>query len=131
MLPEPLHQSYSALFATLDQLESLLKSEDSKLLQQTWPNLQNVFRSLVTGVNEAIAENMLEPEQASRIQSIHTEMNKGLRLLNTDIVFLNTAKQPTTIQQRQKQIGDRLQSMRQYGEAALSLWTTSTSDADG
>lgn len=129
MLPEPFTQSFHAFFAALDQIESVLESGDSKQLQLTLPNLQEVVPHLMEGTNHEMSENFLEPDQVSRLRSIQTEINKEMRLLNADVIFLNTAKQPTTIQQRQQQIGDRLQSLRQYGEAALSLWNSSASES--
>ncbi|GEM_PF-1114959 len=129
MLPEHLDQSYQTFFAALGQLETSLESDDLKQLQFVLPTLKEAFSRLVEGTEQAMAENLIESEQASRIQSIQTEMNKAMRLLNTDVVFLNTAKQPDTIQQRQQQIGTRLQSLKQYGEAVLSIWNISTAES--
>lgn len=130
MLPESLNQSYQTLFAALDQLDLALEADDPRRLQLTLPNLQEGFSQLMEESHQAIANDKVEPERASRIQSIQTEMNKQLRLLSADAVFLNTAKQPETVQQRRKQIGDRLQSLRKYGEATLSIWNTSTENSE-
>lgn len=130
MLPQSLRQSYQNFFSALDQLDSTLESDDPKLLQLTLPNLQEVFPALEQGLNAAQSENALDEAIASRLQSIHTEINKQLRLLSTDIAFLKTAKQPDTQQQRRQQIGDRIQSLRQYGDAVLALGETSPKAAE-
>lgn len=53
------------------------------------------------------------------IQAIQTEMLKQLRLLDTDLLFLQAARQSTTLQQRKRQMGDRLQLLQRYCAAIL------------
>ena len=55
-----------------------------------------------------------------RLQSIQTEISKQLRLLAMDTMFLKTARQPETSQQRRQQIGDRLDLLLRYCEAILA-----------
>lgn len=57
---------------------------------------------------------------ALRLQSIQTEISKQLRLLAMDTMFLKTARQPETSQQRRQQIGDRLDLLLRYCEAILA-----------
>lgn len=40
-----------------------------------------------------------------------TEMNRTLRLLAMDVAFLQTARQSITTQQRQRQMGDKLEQL--------------------
>ncbi|GAB4468801.1 MAG: hypothetical protein OHK0037_26610 [Elainellaceae cyanobacterium] len=56
---------------------------------------------------------------ASQIAALHTEMTKQLRLLSMDMMFLQTARQPETVQQRTAQMGDRLRLVMRYCEAVL------------
>ena len=56
---------------------------------------------------------------ASKVQSIQTEIDKELRLLGMDVTFLHSARQPATIQQRQRQIGDRVTRLSQYCDVLL------------
>lgn len=53
------------------------------------------------------------------IPSLHTEMAKQLRLLNMDLMFLQTARQPETARQRTEQMGDRLRLLMRYCDAVL------------
>ena len=48
--------------------------------------------------------------------AIHVEINKQLRLLNTDALFLRSAKQSTTQEQRLGQMRDRLTLLERYCE---------------
>ncbi len=63
---------------------------------------------------------------ALRLQSIQTEISKQLRLLAMDTMFLKTARQPETSQQRRQQIGDRLDLLLRYCEAILATETLAT-----
>jgi hypothetical protein len=56
---------------------------------------------------------------ASKVQSIQTEINKELRLLGMDVTFMQSARQPATIQQRQRQLGDRVLRLMQYCDVLL------------
>ncbi|MBD2342692.1 heterocyst frequency control protein PatD [Anabaena subtropica] len=58
-------------------------------------------------------------EEDSRIQSYKTEISKQLRLLEVDVMFLQGARQPSTVQTRLKIISDRLNTLIQYGDAIL------------
>ncbi|HSM80742.1 MAG TPA: heterocyst frequency control protein PatD [Nodosilinea sp.] len=50
-------------------------------------------------------------------QPMLTEMNRTLRLLAMDVTFLLAARQPTTAQQRQRQMGDKLTQLLGFCEA--------------
>jgi hypothetical protein len=52
-------------------------------------------------------------------QAIHVEINKQLRLLNTDVLFLRSAKQAVTQDQRLQQMRDRLTLLARYCEMIL------------
>jgi hypothetical protein len=51
--------------------------------------------------------------------AIHVEINKQLRLLNTDALFLRSAKQAATQEQRLGQMRDRLTLLERYCEMIL------------
>lgn len=53
----------------------------------------------------------LPRERISLFQSYRTEMHKQMNLLATDVMFFQTARQPTTKQQRLTQIMHRLGSL--------------------
>jgi len=56
-----------------------------------------------------------------RLQSFQVEINKQLRLLGMDVLFLKSARQVTTIAQRRSQMGDRVQILIQYCDAVLGF----------
>jgi hypothetical protein len=47
-------------------------------------------------------------------QPVLTELNRTLRLLAMDIAFLQTARQPLTVQQRQSQLAKKIRQMLDY-----------------
>lgn len=61
----------------------------------------------------------LDSAEGSRTQSYHTELHKQLRLLATDVLFLGSARQEATRQQRQAQIRDRLTTLLRYCDLLL------------
>ena len=60
----------------------------------------------------------------AQAQPLQTEINKQLRLLETDLIFLKAARQPATLQQRHQQIQTRLTLLLRYCEAILVLCIT-------
>lgn len=78
--------------------------------------LTQQFQQQILGLD--LAE--LDEAIALRIQSIQTEISKQLRLLAMDTMFLKTARQPETNQQRRQQMGDRLDLLERYCEAILA-----------
>jgi hypothetical protein len=57
----------------------------------------------------------------SHLMAIQVEINKQLRLLSTDVMFLRTAKTPENRQSRQSQMVDRLTLLERYSEQAIAL----------
>ncbi len=108
------------------QFESLLRQMHEQLAQQQMAELQ---KSIGSGQRlfQAHLKDSLESEEDAaiagiepgKIQSITTEINKDLRLLNTDIMFLQAARQGQTVQQRMTQVGDRLNRLIQYCQFVL------------
>jgi hypothetical protein len=84
-------------------------------------DLQPGFDQLQQHLQQALKLDMwgLEPAIAAQIAALHTEMAKQLRLLSMDMMFLQTARQPETVQRRMAQMGDRLRLLVRYCEAVL------------
>jgi hypothetical protein len=61
----------------------------------------------------------LDPAVVSQVQSYQTEINKQMRLLGMDVMFLQAARQPTTAYQRQAQMSDRIATLIRYCDALL------------
>jgi hypothetical protein len=77
--------------------------------------LQLFFRDQVS----ALALDELTGVVAQRSQAYRVEMDKQLRLLAVDVMFLQAAKQAETVQQRVKVVSDRLQTLIRYCDALL------------
>lgn len=77
--------------------------------------IQHFFQSQVANLNP----DLLSPEVRSRVGSYQTEVNKQLRLLGTDLMFLKSARQASTAEQRRTQIRDRLETLIGYCKALL------------
>lgn len=62
--------------------------------------------------------------EVEALYGIQVEINKQLRLLKTDCLFLQSAKQIAKQQQRLSQIRDRLGMLEQYCAMALNASTS-------
>jgi len=63
---------------------------------------------------------LADEDMELKVQSYQTEINKQLRLLKIDLMFLKSARQPATSEQRWKMMGDRLHLLLVYCDALLS-----------
>jgi hypothetical protein len=116
MLPETYHQAYTAFDRSLEQFSDIFRDPNSpkSLIQKSFQAVQQSFQTVLDlGLDE------LDPQQATNAQSYYTEINKQLRLLNMDVMFLQASRQSTTSTQRQQQMGDRLERLRIYCGALL------------
>ena len=114
-MPNQLFFSYEQLSAVLHQMLEHLDSNELKPLRQVMNNGQQVFREqiLTTDITD------IHLPQGIQLQSINTEISKELRLLNTDLMFLTTARQGKTVEQRTTQMRDRLKRLSTYCEIVL------------
>lgn len=117
MLPDPYHQSYSVLRQSLQDLKAIQR-QDKSLGSQIQPKFQTIQQVFQHCLNLSLDE--LEPAQAAQVQSFQTEINKQLRLLSMDIMFLRSARQSTTANQRQQQMSDRIDMLMRYCDALLN-----------
>jgi hypothetical protein len=62
----------------------------------------------------------IPPPANQRLQSLQVEIAKELRLLQVDLLFLQTAKQPQTLAHRQQQIQGRLATLLRYCAIVLT-----------
>ncbi len=107
MLPSSYLSHYSNL---RQQFQALLLQSDPRTLKTGSAALQKYFQSNVASLD--LEE--IDPSLEHRVRSLHVELDKQLRLLNTDTTFLQAAKQPETVQQRLGQVRDRLTTMIGY-----------------
>jgi len=130
MLPQPYcqYQNFQNLLYQLQNQLQLLAQNPAQIqveqgdraqlqtqLQEAFAAAQTYFQQQILSVNpEALA-----PDEATRIHSFQVEINKQLRLLSTDLMFLRTARLATTQSQRRQQMGDRLTLLLRYCEGIL------------
>lgn len=120
MLPESYRQPYCLLQQTLQGLKrqnlEQLSAGDRATLKTQVQDLQALFQQQILTLDlEA-----LDSAASAKLQSFQVEISKQLRLLNTDLMFLQAARLSATLDQRQNQIGDRLEMLLQYCEAVLA-----------
>jgi hypothetical protein len=102
------NQHYQALRSWVEQLQTIATQ------QSGIAEFQTVFSQVPThetDESEPIAES---------VQAYQIEINKQMRMLELDLMFLKTARQATTIEQRWKMMGDRLHLLAVYCDALLS-----------
>ncbi|TVP69824.1 MAG: hypothetical protein EA342_02715 [Leptolyngbya sp. LCM1.Bin17] len=100
------------LHTQLNQLRSVGQqaNPDSQLLQQRFLEAQQQFQTQVLPLGD-------RADAAPNLQPILTEMNRTFRLLGMDVAFLQAARQSVTAQQRQQQLGDKLQRLLDFCQA--------------
>jgi hypothetical protein len=83
---------------------------------------QDIFSQAQQTEKGLAASERIHVEKAGedKVQSYQTEINKQLRLLEIDLMFLRTARQAATTGQRWKMVSDRLQLLIIYCDALLS-----------
>ncbi len=95
---QSLNGDHAQISGALEIVQQLFKAQVQVLTWEEWPT-----------------------QKRSLLQSIRVEMHKQLRLLTTDLMFFKAAKQAKTLEQRRKDIGDRLTNLRGYCDAVLKL----------
>jgi hypothetical protein len=117
LLPSTLEQPYHTFQQLLECLRDRvsLPDPDRSGLQTLVLEAQQFFQQHLMSLDFEI----LAPEDAAKVQSVYTETSKQLKLLMMDVSFLKTAHQTATVEKRQKQIGDRLETLLGYGRFLL------------
>jgi hypothetical protein len=114
MLPKLYQQHYQNLWEELQELQQLAGDFASPSLDAVFSKVQKTFQTLLNWDLEGVDE-----ARIARIQSYQPEMAKHLRLLATDLVFLRSARQATTLEQRRQQIRDRIGTLMRYCDGVL------------
>lgn len=115
MIPSNYRKKYTEFKQTLKQLQEITVESDAGTLWNSFSGVQEFFGREILGLK---AED-ISPEMASRIQSLHTEMHKQLRLLGMDVMFLRSARSPETLRERKIQVSERLKTLIGYCAALL------------
>lgn len=128
MLPDSGRQPYTDFEQRLQGLQALVTqaNPDGRAVQSYFLETQQLFQQRIAhSEGEALALT-----DAGKLHAIHIEMHKQLRLLATDVMFLQTARQPLTRQQRQAQMRDRLTLLQRYCQAVLGDASTDLEGED-
>lgn len=105
----------------LHQIQTLMADEEISPV-----NLRTSVLKIVQLFQQQICSLELNGgDLAGEIQAIQTEINKQLRLLETDVIFLRAARHANTIQQRKQQACDRLTILQRYCDAVLAIYSCS------
>jgi hypothetical protein len=117
MLSDDRQQRYRKLKEYLEQLRHQVEVDrpDGVSLRESVDRAQEFFHSQVL----SLPLEGLDRTDMYRTQSYNTELHKQLRLLATDVLFLGSARQAATVQQRQAQLRDRLTILLRYCDILL------------
>lgn len=83
----------------------------------------SLSRSIEFFESEILTQNIdsLPDPIAGRMRSYLTESHRLLRLLSIDVMFLATARNPTTTAQRQQSYQEKLDLLLQYCQAVIKI----------
>jgi hypothetical protein len=105
-------QTFQSRVIVLEQIIS--KEFERTTFKTEFSSFQNLFQAEIQAIQT----------DDYRVRSVLVEIDKQMRLLKMDAMFLQTARQSETAQQRVNQLRDRLQLLKSYCDALLG----STSD---
>ncbi len=119
VLPSLYRDRYQQLLEHLLALKESIDRENQTppAWKQRFQTAKQVYQSEIINLNS----DGLEPAIASRWQSIQTELNRTFRLLQTDIIFLQAARQSATTEQRRANCQQHLDRLLAGCEAILDL----------
>lgn len=112
-------QHYQALKKCLVKLRDTLEQAESSFtdLKSDYRHAQQYFQQQVA----SLSSDPLTLELAAQVGAYQTEINKQLRLVGTDLTFLQAARQQNTFAQRQRQIAQRLEIVIDYCDTLLQV----------
>lgn len=116
VLPLSHQQRYQRFKQFLGEMQTLAPPDASGLM----------LKSKTTALQRFFSEQILSLQMDDLslatqhwVQSYHVEIDKQLRLLEMDIMFLQAARQAATNEQRRQQVRDRLATLQRYCDALL------------
>jgi hypothetical protein len=112
MLPENDRATIVQFQQQVETVASLLSGEfDRSIFKTEVASLKSLFQNQIQSIE---TENYL-------IHSLFVEIDKQMRLFKMDAMFLQTARQSETAQQRIGQLRDRLQRLQEYCQGILAI----------
>lgn len=115
MVPDSHRLPFLELQRALQDVKQAVAAAPGSVLEPSWITVQRIFQEQILPLDVA----PLDLTMAGKVQSFTIEINKQLRLLSMDVMFLKTARQSVTAEQRRQQMGDRLELLMRYCEALL------------
>ncbi|MDX2231225.1 MAG: heterocyst frequency control protein PatD [Leptolyngbyaceae cyanobacterium bins.349] len=117
MLPSSHSQVYREFKLDLEELKDTLSQDtvDRSHLKSSVAKLQDFFQNQILTLDG----NGLDPTLEHQVQSFQVEIDKQLKLLGMDGLFLQAAKQAATATQRINQASDRLTLLLRYCDLLL------------
>ncbi|GBF81608.1 heterocyst frequency control protein PatD [Aphanothece sacrum] len=115
MLPKFDSESSSVFVQALSKFQDQVMAKDLDImaLQKTFAEVQSIYQDQMF----AVPPEALDPGLLSTWQSTQTEIYRTLRLLGTDLLFLQSSRQRGTLEQRLGIVRDRLDQLIGYSQA--------------
>ena len=100
------HNQLDAFIILLEALYNTVGQAniEGRSLQQDFLTAQQLYQ-------QQLMPTLMASPAAASLMTYQTEINRALRLLGMDVSFLQTAKNPMTVQKRQAQMQQRLQTL--------------------
>lgn len=116
MLPQFYRDRYQEFSSSLVHLQQTVSDPNLvATLGQNFQQVQQLFNDKILSLDN----DNLDPAIMSRLLSVLTELNKQMRLLGIDVIFLQASRQSATTQQRLVQIRSRIETLISYCNALL------------
>lgn len=115
MLPTLHCQHYEEWLQTLERLKN--RVERGVNLSEEFTGVQQLYQEKIVTLSHEGIDLAIAP----RYQSLQTEIHRTLRLLQTDFLFLNAARQSATVRERQRSCLQQIERLIGYCRAILNL----------
>ncbi len=121
MLPIIHMNGYQKFLTILSELEIKLKPTSAQTIPTNVKTLwQEVYQYFQTDL-ENFLDQEIEPKIYHQWNSLHTEITREVRLLNTDLLFWQSSRQSATQLARQTSCWQRSQKLIRYCQMILNL----------
>lgn len=116
MILENCVEAYRTFRRSLEQFQSVCCQLDGRGsdIRSEFHALQHQFQAIL-----ALDLDSLDSTLTATLQAYYTEINKQLRLLSMDVMFLQATRQGETMQQRQQQMDARIRLLLKYCQVLL------------
>jgi hypothetical protein len=115
MIPNSYNFAYTNLENSLLDLQKLIAALDVEEVDLAWYNNWQQVREIFQLQIVNLSGEELTPQQ----RSIHIEIHRSWRLLETDLLFLRSARQAATLRARLKSLSERLNCIITYCQVLL------------